>query len=357
MPGEARVLLCTSNGVGLGHVTRMMAIARSLQPGVDPVIFTLSAAVAVPVAAGFNVEHMASHGQLGMSTRHWHELLDDRIDHLVRFYRPRVVLFDGVHPYAGLVAGLTRHRRRVVRVWQRRAMWRTGVGVEALTAEHRFDHVVEPGEYAAEYDRGATVSRRAQAHVVNPIVYDDGHLERAAACAQLGLDPTGTNVLVQLGAGAINDVSSLTGAVVSALRAHDGLRVVVARSELSADGGEHHEGVTVVRRFPISRWFAAFDAAVLAAGYNSFHEALARQVPTLFVPNLATRTDDQDARTRFAADRGLGLRWDGTDPAGLAAGVGQLADASARAAIRTRLQDLAPADGAEQVAALVRGWL
>ena len=49
----------------------------------------------------------------------------------------------------------------------------------------------------------------------------------------------------------------------------------------------------VVRDFPLSRRFRAFDLAVSAAGYNSFHELLRFGVPTLFIPNQDTALDDQ----------------------------------------------------------------
>ena len=47
-------------------------------------------------------------------------------------------------------------------------------------------------------------------------------------------------------------------------------------------------------------WFtiSAFDASIAAAGYNSFHETLAFRLPSAYVPNTATRTDDQLARAR-----------------------------------------------------------
>ncbi len=356
--GRPVVLLCTSNGVGLGHLARMMAIARALEPDVRPVIFTLSAAVSVPVAQGFEVEHLPSAGHAGLARDPWQRLLEDRVDHLIGRLHPQLVMFDGVHPYPGLVSALRGHRRRVKRVWQRRAMWRPGIGAESLASERLFDAVVEPGEYAEAADAGLTVERRTgeRVHPVAPIVYDAGHLDRVTACEELGLDPAASNVLVQLGAGAINDVSSLTGAVVAASRPR-GVVPVVARSELSAPDPSADGDAIVVRRFPLSRWFAAFDGAVLAAGYNSFHEALALGLPTVFVPNLATRTDDQDARSRYAAAQGWAWRWDGTDPAELDRVTSALCDPAQRAAVVERLGTLPPANGAAQVAQLLRSWL
>lgn len=373
------VLLCTSNGVGLGHLTRMMAIGDHLRTAgaVTPIIFTLSGAVSIPVQAGFHVEHLASHEYPGLHGGQWHRLLEDRVDELIAIYQPRVVVFDGVHPYRGLVSALEMHRRKVTRVWQRRAMWRPEVGRTALAARRFFDEVIEPGEYADAYDSGVTMADRAGVHLVAPIVYQPAttsdrpssmsdhppSIDRAAACQALDLDPADTNVLVQLGAGRINDVGSLTGRAVAALRAaapeRDAagrrVQIVVARSALSADD-LRVDGVRTVSKFPISRWFAAFDGAVLASGYNSFHEAMALKVPSIWVPNLTTRTDDQDARSRWAADQGLGVRSEAADMDDLTQACGRLLDATRRAEMRAGVAALAPACGAPEVAQLVTQW-
>lgn len=54
----------------------------------------------------------------------------------------------------------------------------------------------------------------------------------------------------------------------------------------------------------INHYFAGFDYAVSAAGYNSFEELKAAQIPTLFYP-LAKGFDDQAARIAAAASEHL----------------------------------------------------
>jgi UDP:flavonoid glycosyltransferase YjiC (YdhE family) len=127
--------------------------------------------------------------------------------------------------------------------------------------------------------------------------------ERATARAALGLDPEPPVALVSLGAGNINDTSDDVGASIAALRSM-GVQVCVTRPEIAAGGGDHHD-VHVVRTYPLSRHYRAFDLAISASGYNSFHELLRFGVPTLFVPNRVTALDDQDARARYAAEQGL----------------------------------------------------
>jgi|TARA_R110002110_G_scaffold304438_1_gene518513 UDP-N-acetylglucosamine--N-acetylmuramyl-(pentapeptide) pyrophosphoryl-undecaprenol N-acetylglucosamine transferase len=342
----------------------MMAVAEQLSPDVDCILFTLSAALPIPVEAGLRVEHLASAGYLDVTTNEWHELLEDRVEQLITHYQPDVVVFDGVHPYRGLTSALGRRRlrRRPHRVWMRRAMWRPGVGDDTIQLAEHFDEVIEPGEYGAAFDHGATSKVLDGVHHIPPICYvgPNGELDRASACAELDLDAQALNVMVQLGAGTINDLDSTLGSLVGELQ-RVGARPCLALSVLSAPAdnpaGDPADNPAIVRQFPISRYFAAFDFAAIATGYNSFHEALSLGLPSIFVPNLATKTDDQDARSRWASEQGLGLRWDGSDEQTLRAAVATLTDSEHRAGIRTRLTALPAADGSRAAAQLIEGWL
>ena len=91
--------------------------------------------------------------------------------------------------------------------------------------------------------------------------------------------------------------------MVAALR-RLGVEICVTQAEIAASD-RSLAGVHVVREFPLSRRFRAFDLAVSAAGYNSFHELLRFGIPTLFIPNQDTALDDQQGRARFASDKGL----------------------------------------------------
>jgi UDP-N-acetylglucosamine:LPS N-acetylglucosamine transferase len=63
----------------------------------------------------------------------------------------------------------------------------------------------------------------------------------------------------------------------------------------------------VVKTFPLSRYFHAFDASISAVGYNSYHELVQARMPALFIPNENPRQDNQLARARFAEQHGFGL--------------------------------------------------
>jgi UDP-N-acetylglucosamine--N-acetylmuramyl-(pentapeptide) pyrophosphoryl-undecaprenol N-acetylglucosamine transferase len=348
-----RVLLCTSNGVGLGHLTRTMAIARRLPDGVEPVFFTLSQALPVVRAQGFFVEYLPSAGSAGADRTDWNLLYERRLGELLARYEPAVVWFDGAYPYMGLLAQRRRHPERRF-VWCRRALWRPGHGALALSRSALFDRVVEPGEYAADADRGPTVARRHEAVQVAPVTLLDETelLPRAAARAELGLPAQGTAALVQVGAGTVNDPATELGIAVEGLRAA-GVAVAVAESTIAARPPALPAGVRRVRTYPLLRVLRAFDVVVAAAGYNAFTECLAACVPAVFVPNTATQLDDQLARAQWAQDRGLARCWDDGSADSYRACLDDVLDPLVRAEMAAACATLPAATGAAEAAALL----
>ena len=62
--------------------------------------------------------------------------------------------------------------------------------------------------------------------------------------------------------------------------------------------------VRVLTDYPNSMDFNAFDFTIMAAGYNSYHEAIRFSVPTISIPNMNTGMDDQLARVEVAEEAG-----------------------------------------------------
>lgn len=351
----ARVLFLTSNGAGLGHLTRSVAIGRRLRAGVDLSVFTLSQAAPLIADEGVAVEYLFSRNYARAPHREWNHLYHDRLEAILAEQEPSVVSFDGTYPYGGLVASMPLHPR-ITWVWTRRAMWKQGTSRRALKRARMFDHVVEPGEYAAGRDAGPTVALRDHAHQVGPIVYT-GHfevLDRDTACAGLGIDPHGCNVLVQLGAGNINEIDSTSGIVVRRLL-RGGATVVVPVSPIASSPPDLPAEVHTVSAYPIAPLFSAFDASVAAAGYNSFHELLQLRVPSLFIPNRQTSVDDQQARADWACEAGVALAADERDGS-LVGQVDALLDDRVRTGLLEGMDRLDPANGAEAAGALFSDW-
>jgi UDP:flavonoid glycosyltransferase YjiC (YdhE family) len=347
-----RILFVTSNGTGLGHLTRSMAIAKRLDGAFEPLVLTLSAAAPVVHRLGFPVEYVASYTTPGAgSDWRWSRRLRGRLRAAIAEASPRLVVFDGAHPYQALIDAFA-GARGTRAIWCRRPMWRPGSNPGALARSEFFDAVLEPGELAEREDRGPTVALRDQAHQVAPIVFCEREelVPRADAERELGLEPGKVNVLVQLGQGP--EVAGAVTRCLDHLARRDEVQVAALSSTiarlLTVPEGVVHLSAT----YPMSRYFAAFDLAVSAAGYNAFHELCRFGVPALYVP-MPRQTDDQAARARYAAEAGIGLGTEGPDSDRIEALLDELLDPGRRASMRERLGELRFEDGAAQAA----GWL
>jgi UDP:flavonoid glycosyltransferase YjiC (YdhE family) len=347
-----RILFITSNGVGMGHVTRSLAIARRLGPSLEPLFITLSGAAPVVRELGFPVEYVASHATpTAGSDLRWEQRLRGRVRTAIAEARPAVVVFDGVQPYPRMLEAIATGPE-TTRVWCRRAMWQPGANRGAIERESRFDAVLEPGEVATSRDRGATVARRAHARVVDPIVFCDESelLPREQAERELGLEPGRVNVLVHLGQGP--ELRRTLERCLRHLAGRPEAQVAATRSAIGDLGSVPEETVRLHSSFPMSRYYRAFDMAVAAAGYNAYHELIRFGVPTMFVA-MARETDDQPARAAYAREAGLGLGLEDPDSAELGSLLDRLLEPATREAIAARLGALRPANGAEEAAAWV----
>src|SRR5690625_1169618 len=381
MPSLPTVILMTSNGVGMGHLSRQLTLAIAGAGRFRAVLFSLSKALPrvmaasaggeIPEAdgAGLRFEYAPSResgwlpeGGWRRAVREryrayrWHPYLRDRLVALAGEVGARAVVFDGVYPYPGLVAARAA-LAPLPFVWVRRGMWKAGVAPAQLRAGELFDAVIEPGDFAAAFDAGPTAS--APATRVAPISLSGAlaPLPRARAREALGLDPSRPALLLTPGSGALGSVEAVSSRVVETVaRLDPAWQIAVTRPTIA----QHRVGGAQVRVlenvYPLVRYLPAFDAAVSAAGYNSVHELLPAGLPTLFVPSANHATDDQRRRAEGVAHLAAALVT-GADLTGSGEGldqaVGALLAGSARADPARACAALPPAAGGGEAASVI----
>lgn len=297
------VLLVTSNGWGLGHLVRQLAIAGRLPREVRCTIFTLSQAAAV--AARPDLEYAPSYTQPWLAKGEWNGgYLRDRLVAIAEEVSADVIVYDGVVPYVGLLEALS--LLPAERIWMRRGLWSERARTTPLRASSWFDLILEPADLGASHDRGPTANR---ADAVRVGVVTDANpataFNREMAARRLGLDPNRPALLINIGSSAVDDLDL----VAEVAQRFPAWQLVTTKDELgrTRDVGDVHvlSGV-----FPLHPYLKAIDLAVSSVGYNAAHELVAMEVPTIFVP-APTTTDDQYARAAAIAEAGAG--WAVTD--------------------------------------------
>ena len=347
------IILATSNGVGMGHLARASAIALALKPVANPIIVSMAGGIAeISEYMGIRTEYIPGRDRDWMTRDLWDQYLRDRLVALVEETDAKLISFDGVVPYPGVIAAKVK-APHISLVWVRRGLWqkkpqRFVLGLQSAM----MDYIVEPGDIARSYDHGPT-SKRKDAELTSPVslFQKDTALSREESRKILGLDLNRPAVLVQLGTGD-SDVNEKMTAALAGLIGWKDLQVVLTKKPIDKDGNSlAPDGLDlkVIRYFPLAQVLHAFDAGVCATGYNGVHELLPAQIPTVFVSNIRG-TDDQEARAQWCHDFGFALRADQADLADITATVKKLQDLQVRTSLSAKCAELAEVSGSTEIA-------
>ena len=305
---EDCVVFFPTNGVGFGHFTRMYALAKRWKkhsPSTELVFFTTMPTLHILYSEGFPTYHIAGRKKFkNMTASEWNTMLEEQLSLVFSQHKPSLFIFDGAFPYRGMLNAVSSFQG-IKNVWIRRGMFKKGSNIPVDSIQH-FDLIVRPEDsIPATLDE---ISHEVETLNVPPIVLlnEEDLLSRKDARLRLMLPEKGPVVYVQLGAGRINDINSEVRLTIDSLLS-EGVSVVLGESMLGERLPVELEGVYLLRDYPNSMFFNAFDASIQAGGYNSYHEVRKFGLPTIFYPNMNTGMDDQLARCKQAEIEGWGI--------------------------------------------------
>jgi len=353
-PSRRPLLFASSNGIGLGHLSRLLAVAKRMNGDVQPIFATMSQGLSVVREAGYHAEHLPHFHYAGCDPDDWNDWLRLEISRLIEAFDIRGLVYDGGSPYRGVTEAVA-NTIGVKAVWCRRAMWRDALWDQAIDQAKFVDLVIEPGELAAANDIGATVAHRHRARHVEPILLLDEEdlFSREEARRRLGLDADRPAVLLQLGSGNHKSMVTAIDHMLAAIERSGDLEPVIAEWMIAERSLDHWPHVRRLTGFPNARYCRAFDFVVSSAGYNAFHELLSFGVPTVFVPIEVSYLDNQLARATFAADRGLALTLRLADIKLFPEILQQMSDPDVRARLTAACRNDRRPNGAAEAAALI----
>lgn len=298
-----KILLITSNGSGMGHLSRCLAIASQVErDGCQTAILTLSTAYRVVREAGYPVMYHPSSAAGPWSIAVWNRIFARNLHRIVKSSRPDVIVFDGTAVYKG-VSQVSR-RLEIPLVWLRRGLWKEDVSREQYDNPFNVaDHVVVPGEV-----HGPLTSDQSGVNYVGPISQANqlSILNPTDAKRALGLDPVQRYLLVQVGTAQIGDRSAVEVALETIKDCKIALEPVVLVSPIAANDAVVRGATVIHGRYPLVPYLKAFDLAICSAGYNSVHENLGVGLRAIYIPNSSTVTDNQEARAKMVEEYGMG---------------------------------------------------
>ena len=349
------IVLFPTNGVGFGHFTRLLAVGKRIKkisPEIEVVFFTTMPTLHILKEQGdFTAYHIPGRRYYdGMDARSWNTIIEEFLSNVLEIHRPSLFIFDGAYPYRGMLNSIT-NRKKLNKMWLRRATFKKNTLDTPVETINCFDSIIFPKD-SVEHEYKDEEKYNANIISCNPIVLlnKEDLVTREEILSRLGIPHDSIVVYVQLGAGNINDINSEIGMTMDALEKHENIYVVLGESMIGKRLEVTGERIRIIRDYPNSRFFNAFDFAIMAAGYNSFHEAISFNLPTIFYPNLDTGKDDQYARAKIAENIGAMVVIKQRKINKIAAAIERLCDVKVRERMKRNIKKLQTSNGALQLA-------
>lgn len=300
------ILFMATNGAGLGHLTRSLAIARRIKkkfPEEDVIMLSTSPAMHLVKQEGILGYHLPSidlyNGKIRSSQ--WNEQLSIHLKLILNQHNPQMIVFDGAFPYTGILSGVK--NRSIKKIWVRREINQRHPNFEKLKEkEQHFNYIIIPSELGDDPIKENS-GKYFHSH---PVIFLDRKelLSRQQVRQMFHIPKNDKVIYIQLGAGAINDIQTPVNFIIDTLKKLDHVFIILGESPIGDRFNVLGKNITTLRDYPNSRFFNGVDLAISASGYNSTAELMYFGVPTLFLPNSNTKADDQMKRAQNAVQFG-----------------------------------------------------
>jgi len=344
-----RILFVSDDSPHLEHLMRQLAIADHLPAPLKAHFVTTARNAQLVERRGYPVDFVPAHNspayrQIFDDASSWNYWFERHLAELITFTRARALVFDGVYPFGGVMTNQMRFPDLRF-AWVRQSLWRPRAKRDALKHSRDFDLIVEPGDLAAGYERGPLEPLRHQVLETSPICLDQP-MARDEARQSLGLtDNDGPAFLIDSTLPE-EKIESETISLLLDCLAEGGASLWTIDPAAAASATTFGRDVKRLDSPEAGRFHSAFDGAIAAADYRSFHENATAGLPSILIAGLGSSTDDQAARIAFAEARGFAVSLRSGDVYGARKTANQLLDPAHRTMMSSSLADIEMDNGA-----------
>ena len=303
-----RILFYATNGLGLGHVTRLLALSRAVarrDPRHERLFLTRGEAGPFPEETdpfAIRIPGVSRARKSGLTPKSYLQMAHPLLWQTVSSFDPHIMVVD-TFPEGpeGELAPLMRWPIRKVFIYRESRK-------EALPKDRIASLFSSYSLILAAHDEGTIslpppLDRDARVHFVGPITAGvPKNANRESLRNRLGLGSTEMAAIVTLGGGGDPEAGRIAGEAAQELR-RKGVTVFASTGPLVRTPPE---GITAREWFPVwplAPWLPAFDLAVGGGGYNTVAELREAGLPTLLIP-FHREVDDQHARAKDAVENG-----------------------------------------------------
>lgn len=353
---QERTIFVPTNGVGLGHAQRCSLIASEMKKD-NPAFAAFPSCMPMLNRYGFDTMPLLSRSNIHVRADQNDLINHQRLDRLGKDFE--CLVFDGGYVFDSIYRTIADNDLRSV--WVRRGLWQEGQDNSiALDREKIFDRVIVPLEAFDELN--ASYSFGNHLRTVSPIVQSQALDTKARKAVRKSIETKfgrqfDNLVITMLGGGVAADRKSQLATIAGLIESRDDtLNLIVVWPTATVETGLFHlKNSAVVRTHHASVLLSACDLFISAVGYNSFHEAMYKAVPTIFMPQMAAFMDDQAARANAAVERELAIMVEPDELAKLSSEITLMLDKGQNAQLKANLEKLnLPAPGNRKAASIIQ---
>jgi UDP:flavonoid glycosyltransferase YjiC (YdhE family) len=347
--------------MGLGHLTRLMAIGRWLRRLLNaldltchPFFLSCSDADFLLARQGFPSFKLPSRTALRNA-----DIRDQQAVELIRAYaeaalervKPDILLADTfpTGTYDELLPILGREDLCKVFIFrEQRSEYASRMPYDKLLSS--FDLMLVPhaeGSFEIPFEIPETLS------VVwtDCIIFGERHelLSKEKVRSALGLPRNKTMVYAAAGGGGDRQTGHTLELIADTVAAFPELHLVAGAGPLFSGSPLHRDNLTWTNHYPISRFFGAFDFAISSSGYNTVHELQHFGLPAILF-SQERGADDQLARALEVEERGAAIALPQLSRETLAEAIERMLDPAFRRTMSETAQSLVAGNGARTAA-------
>lgn len=315
MSRPLRIVCYAVNGAGLGHVTRLIAIARwmrrleTLVSGTTPEVIFLTSTEATSLLsdarfAAFKLPSKGVARASGLDVIEHRRLAKHFVWQTLGVLAPDLLVVDTFPQgsFDELLPVLDGPFKKVLVLRDVRPEFGSRPIFQA--ALRMYDHVVVPHAEGASPALAKMIDRPA-AWVGDVLAVDAVEGDRVALRAELGLAEDGPKlVYLSAGGGGDPDSEAALRQLVTPLREREDLHLLVGAGPLYRGRRLNGARLTWCSDPGVARFFPACDAAITAGGYNTVHELLHIGVPAAFFAQDKIADQQAERVARAAAGGG-----------------------------------------------------
>ena len=351
------IVMFPTNGVGFGHFTRLLSVSKAIKKidsEVEIVFFTTMSTLHLCKSEGIISYRIPGRKEFeNLDAAEWNALTEEMLSTIFSAHRPMIFLFDGAFPYRGMLNSIN-GRNDIKRIWLKRGTMKKGAtNIPRDSLEH-FDHIIRPQDsvkslISDEFPSDLDIVQ------CNPIILLERNelFSREISRSRLGISQHLTVVYIQLGAGNINQIGKIIEQCIQILQKVKNVHVVIGESIIGKQVEISGSRVQILRDYPNSLYFNGFDFAIIAGGYNSYHEAIYHALPSICIPNTNTGMDDQLARANVAGRNKSMLVLDEPVMADLEESIAKMLDPEFRSQLKAKCAEDSQSNGAEDSAKFI----